>query len=284
MSTIKVGDRVKVSETPDVGKYDYGNGPGWTNSMDVRKGQTGEVIRLNDEGAAKVKFADSSSWYFLPADLTLSPAPAFKIGDRVLITSSLDSADYEGNWAPGMAGFAGKVGVVQSVTSSRSISVRVAELLDWWNFNAADLTLVPAVQEATLPTGHIHAASMLLYAQDAAETDKPWLRWETQNKISPAWVNLGNSPYWSPEKEYRRKPITIRIGAFDVPMPLRVAPEMGTQYFILDLSNGAGKNYSATSWNNDSVDRRWLERGISHLTEEAAGLHAKALLSFSTVA
>ena len=32
-------------------------------------------------------------------------------------------------------------------------------------------------------TAHKHAALMLQYAQDAAETDKPWKRWEV--KIPP---------------------------------------------------------------------------------------------------
>lgn len=41
-----------------------------------------------------------------------------------------------------------------------------------------DSTDQPAPLIKAAPTPHPHAKSMMLYAQDAAETDKPWLRWE----------------------------------------------------------------------------------------------------------
>ena len=50
-----------------------------------------------------------------------------------------------------------------------------------------------------------HAALMLQYAQDWAETDKPWERWEVAafgNKFVPLHVHPG----WRKEHEYRRKP------------------------------------------------------------------------------
>ncbi len=32
-------------------------------------------------------------------------------------------------------------------------------------------------------TGHVHAASMELYAQDAKETEAPWGRWQHKSKL-----------------------------------------------------------------------------------------------------
>ena len=47
---------------------------------------------------------------------------------------------------------------------------------------------------------HIHADNMLLYAQDAQETETPWLRWEELRRF-------GSNPY---ERE-----LTIRQGVPD---------------------------------------------------------------------
>lgn len=282
MSTIKVGDRVKISETPDLERYGSNLRPYWMPDMDKHKGQVGTVERFGPNGYPGITFGDDQVWYFLLDDLT--PVPALKIGDRVLITSSLDSANYKDDWAPEMAGFAGKVGVVESTARPGAASVRVAELGDWWSFKAADLTVVPEIPEANLPTGHVHAASMLLYAQDAAETAKPWLRWEFNEPVMIApWVEADEHPRWEFGMVYRRKPLTIRIGGFDVPEPLRVAPVVGTRYFVPEIESRFEKLSGFSNWDGDELDQRWLARGLVHLTEEAAALHAKALLSFSTV-
>ena len=51
---------------------------------------------------------------------------------------------------------------------------------------------------------HKHAALMLLYAQDAAETDRPWERW--QARCEQGWFALDDNPDWCGWWEYRRKP------------------------------------------------------------------------------
>ena len=56
-------------------------------------------------------------------------------------------------------------------------------------------------------SAHPHAEAMALYAQDAAETETPWERW--QIKYSPEdldWFNLGEHPKWIEKCQYRRKP------------------------------------------------------------------------------
>ena len=68
--------------------------------------------------------------------------------------------------------------------------------------------------------GHIHAAAMAEYAKDAAETDKPWERWEfchTRGEYQP----LHGHPEWVKDNKYRRKPKVIIINGHEVPEPHR---------------------------------------------------------------
>ena len=73
---------------------------------------------------------------------------------------------------------------------------------------------------------------------------------------------------------------TIRTGEFDVPEPERDPLEVGQTYYTLMFSSGLPViDYN---WVGDTTDFRFLDRGLVHLTKEAAELHAKALLSFTT--
>jgi hypothetical protein len=57
-------------------------------------------------------------------------------------------------------------------------------------------------------TAHPHAENMRLYAEDAAETDKPWERWEGRTEDGP-WTPLGGHPMWdwgNVPAQFRRKP------------------------------------------------------------------------------
>ena len=56
---------------------------------------------------------------------------------------------------------------------------------------------------------HKHAELMALYAQDAAETDKPGLRWEFR-EAGGRWFCCIKSPEWRLDHDYRRKPKTSR--------------------------------------------------------------------------
>lgn len=53
---------------------------------------------------------------------------------------------------------------------------------------------------------HPHAELMALYAKDAAETDKPWERWEWFDPFLNQWSSLNSFPSWMPTLKYRRKP------------------------------------------------------------------------------
>lgn len=118
---------------------------------------------------------------------------------------------------------------------------------------------------------------MLTYAQDAQESDTPWQLWEILT--SSGWRDLHSNPKWDTNTGYRRKVKTIRIGEYDVPEPLRVRPKKGETYHFVSFKGDS--NVHSYSWQGDSIDDELLSKGIIHLTNEAAELHAKALISLT---
>ena len=126
---------------------------------------------------------------------------------------------------------------------------------------------------------HKHAELMALYAQDAMETDKPWERWQHAPLESDEWETLKKHPSWLAMSEYRRKPKTIRIGNYDVPEPLRVAPENESYYYAITI--GDSSDSIMIKWRGDPYDLRKLKNGLAHANQEAAELHAEALISLT---
>jgi len=125
---------------------------------------------------------------------------------------------------------------------------------------------------------HIHAELMLQYAQDAMETDKPWERWEYFD--TQVWRPLRMVyPLWSVNTQYRRKPMTININGHEVPEPYR--GEMRYEQFYYIPSLDSNDFWYELCWTKDFVDQSAMERGLLHLTKEAAIKHAEALLSFT---
>lgn len=148
----------------------------------------------------------------------------------------------------------------------------------------ADYPEQPAWNTAVVPPkGHIHAASMALYAQDAAESDAPWKLWEHRHIASAGFQDCRNHPSWLYDYVYRRKPKTIRIGTIDVPEPLRAVPSPGTVMHVVNLSASTGSSHITWEVGEYAVQDRLLARGLLHTTREAAEQHAKALLSFTEV-
>lgn len=128
---------------------------------------------------------------------------------------------------------------------------------------------------------HIHAELMLQYAKDAMETDKPWERWEYFSKAFNEWTGFteGN-PSWLSDYKYRRKKDTIIINGHEVPKSVNKPLRKGQEYFLVDVLSD--DLTLCLYWNGDREDKRYLERGLIHLDEESAIIHAKALLSFTT--
>ena len=123
-------------------------------------------------------------------------------------------------------------------------------------------------------TAHKHAALMLQYAQDAAETDTPWERWECHDGV--AWRPFTmKHPSWLQECEYRRKPKTLTYTA-TIPEPMREAPKKGTDYWLAEPTNNTFT--SCVEWEGDEIDVRLLKRGLCFATKEDAIAAAKAMM------
>lgn len=126
-----------------------------------------------------------------------------------------------------------------------------------------------------MKTPHPHAAALLLYAQDAAETDTPWERWECKD-AETGWCTLTDHPVWNKYVHYRRKPQTITVNGVEVPEPMRKEPKNTELYYLAyPISE---KLYAQYDWVGTRPDRLWLEKGLIHSTREAAIAHAKAML------
>ena len=121
---------------------------------------------------------------------------------------------------------------------------------------------------------HKHAALMLQYAKDWAETEEPWKRWEVTSHRS-AWVALCCHPYWKEESEYRRRPLTLTY-TITLPEPLREAPDVGEVYYVAapELEYLCRER----GWSGSELDMRWLKRGLCFATREDAVAAAKAML------
>ena len=127
--------------------------------------------------------------------------------------------------------------------------------------------------------GHVHAELMMEYAKDAMETDKPWERWEAGKSNIGIYIDIDGHPTWDEDLDYRRKPCTININGREVPEPVREPLKEGQKYYIPSLEYSP--TYNCVAWADGTFDRFWLERGLIHLTREAATAHAKELLSFT---
>ena len=120
---------------------------------------------------------------------------------------------------------------------------------------------------------HKHAALMLQYAQDWAETDAPWKRWQVTSHRNE-WVALFGHPYWREENEYRRKPRTLTY-TITIPEPLREAPEVGEVYYI---AAPMVDSLCRERWSGSELEMRWLKRGLCFANKEDAIAAAKAML------
>jgi hypothetical protein len=79
----------------------------------------------------------------------------------------------------------------------------------------------------------------------------------------------------------RVKPKTININGHEVPVALKVKPGYGTGYYYPSLINESKYNWAI--FEGDEFDNQILDKGLMHLTVEAAQKHAEALLSFTKV-
>ena len=79
-----------------------------------------------------------------------------------------------------------------------------------------------------------------------------------------------------PVERFRIKQSTIRIGEYDVPEPMREAPEIGYKYFRLDFDR---RDPWWLTWANDKADKIYLKNGLVFKTAEDAKIARDAILS-----
>lgn len=125
--------------------------------------------------------------------------------------------------------------------------------------------------------GHPHAEIMREYAEVALTNPEPWTEFE-QSSGGEVWYLMQEVSSFD-NTYYRRKPKTIEINGYQVPKPLKETPEVGTNYWLVLLYLGEAS--MVHTWEGYEAELLWLERGLLHLTKEAATLHAKALLGFT---
>ena len=156
-------------------------------------------------------------------------------------------------------------------------SLYLGVVVDNWREALVTRDEYQAALAATKPQGHPHAAIMAEYAEVAKTNPKPWEEFERNS--SSGWVKLESNEQFVASREYRRKPRTININGYEVPEPLRVAPDKLSMVWVVDFFHGP--NAMPFNWHGASKDYQLLSFGVIHTTKEAAELHAKALLSFT---
>lgn len=124
--------------------------------------------------------------------------------------------------------------------------------------------------------GHPHA-DLMAKAAEIAKTNKEWHRHFECKGSADIWVDMPENTGFCDWGEYRLKPRFIDINGHQVPEPVREPLEDDQEYWITDIRYAP----SVFNWENNDADYRWLERGIIHLTKEAAESHSSALLSFT---
>lgn len=127
-------------------------------------------------------------------------------------------------------------------------------------------------------SGHPHA-DLMAKAAEIAKTDKAWYRhFEFKARTMSSWADLVWIIGFDENVEYRLKPRTIDINGHQVPEPVRDPLEVSNLLWIADITQ---LNAEQLMWTGHASDILMLERGILHLTKEAAEAHMTALLSFT---
>ena len=134
------------------------------------------------------------------------------------------------------------------------------------------------------PKGNPHAALMLEYAKDWAETRTPWERWQSAGHNGSLWQSLYGHPNWLDDFQYRRIPTpppTILINGIKVPEPVREWLKDYGNYYTFSCDGTYSQSWLSGEKYPSHLKR--LKAGIIHLTREAAEIHRKALLSFTAL-
>lgn len=128
---------------------------------------------------------------------------------------------------------------------------------------------------------HKHADLYMDFALEAQTNDKPWLAFEWYSDGNAMWYPCNEYICFDKDTEFRIKPKTININGFEVPEHVNVQLALNTIYFWPTLGVYDTDLWDSSIWNDDPLDKRLLKKGLVYLSQEAAEIHAKALLSFT---
>lgn len=114
-----------------------------------------------------------------------------------------------------------------------------------------------------------------------AIADGKEIEWQLMNE----WKKVETSEFFfalqnkESKAHFRIAPETVNINGHKIEV-VTAAPPKGTDYWVPNVCN---QDFFAAQqiWCNDICDLRWLDRGLVHLTPEAAAAHSKALVSFT---
>lgn len=107
------------------------------------------------------------------------------------------------------------------------------------------------------------AALIEAYCRDWQETAEPWKRWQVE--MAPGeWAPLIDHPIWSEPYKYRRTPNTVIVNGIEVNAPLKVAPPLGTVYWLAVVL------LPEITWRNNTLDLTRLGEGLVCATREDA--------------
>jgi len=101
-----------------------------------------------------------------------------------------------------------------------------------------------------------------------------------EGAVAGDWLEMRDS--WlgfTKNAEYRIKDATIKVNEFEIPHPLRCEPELNTIYYMPDVCTS--KMVRMDVWARTHNEVEALKRGLIHLTEHAAMMHAKAILGMN---
>lgn len=143
---------------------------------------------------------------------------------------------------------------------------------------ASSIVTQEQYEAATTSQGHPHAAIMAEYAEVAKTNPKPWEEFEWC-RDGREWTTMFSGDAFMTYNQYRRKPRTININGFEVPIPLSGRQKIGSVYWMPVL--GCEFAICKMEYRGQKHDDDYVASGIAHSTKEAAELHAKALLSFT---
>jgi hypothetical protein len=122
-----------------------------------------------------------------------------------------------------------------------------------------------------------HPYAEILNAIAAGEQIQYYLtaldKWTDEAHPDCALTKIINS---CPIKELRVKPKTIRIGDYEVPEPMRDAPEIGSAIWLCNLVTQEVSEYE---WSPSMDKVKWLKSGWIQATESGAEDLLKAVLS-----